>query len=58
MLSPQARSSTACGALGVRDNGRRRTFGRDPRPVDPEMADGYITGSQTGKTQTGAGMYD
>jgi len=29
----------------------------DPRSVDPEMADGYITGSQTGKVKTSAGIY-
>jgi hypothetical protein len=29
----------------------------EARPVDPEMADGYITGSQTGKVKTSAGAY-
>ena len=29
----------------------------DPRAVDPEMADGYITGSQTGKVKTSAGTH-
>jgi len=27
------------------------------RPVDPEMADGYITGAQTGRPKAGAGAY-